>query len=472
MFSINKETRIFLYGAASIGKIVFENLNAKGIVAAGFIDKRADEIDAFLGRPVYKLEDFLSGQPKDTVVVVSVKNVFEHDSIAEKFINNGFCNLIFKPKSVLENRASDEDIRVGCIYDAMLDGSDIDMNNIVSVTKLAEYFYKDYALVKDEGYECIALIPVALLYTNDYDPEKHKWGNVNLYSFFTHDDFFQSLEGESSKGPELYVNEYCVYAAMQQKDISITQKWRDNVVANRAMIYEQMRLSLEIDPGFFYRNPATASWNPKKKYFNLTSGKHRCMFLVSKGYYYLPVRISKNDYNEWCRKEDVDQLWNELQNQGYNNYDGLVAHPNFYKYSSVGWVFVVSCIHEISNILAKKIYTQKNKVDYAGISILDRMDSLHSFSRYFAHMGACVFREKTNEIESFVDRIENITVSEWAKNVESFDVVFLSIKDETELREVERVEGVTYFILSEKELGHKELTKGFIAGKYHYLYCL
>lgn len=472
MFSINKDTRIFLYGAASIGKIVYENLYAKGIEAAGFIDKRADEIDVFLGKPVYKFEKFLSDQPEDTVVVVSVKNVFEHDSIAEKFINNGFCNLIFKPKSVLENRASAEEIRVGRIYDAMLDGSQVDMVNICSITKLAGYFYKDYALVREDGEDCIALLPMSLLFTNNYDPEQHKWGNVNLYSFFTHDDFFQSLEGNTSKSSKLYVDEYCVYSAKQQKDITITEKWRENVVANRTMIYEQMRLSLEIDPGFFYRNPATATWNQKRKYFNLTSGKHRCMFLVSKGYYYLPVRISKNDYSDWCRKEVVEQLWLTMQSKGYNSYDGIVSHPNFYKYSSIGWVFVASCIHEINNALAKKIYLQRNKVDYVGITMLDKMDSLHSISRYFAHMGAFIYREKSKEIEKYIDKIENVSVSEDVAEVESIDVVFLTIKEESELLALERQEGVTYFVFSETGLRAKELTKGYIAGKYHYLYNL
>lgn len=469
MFSIKKQTRIFLYGAASIGKIVYENLKAKDITAAGFIDKRADELEHFMERPVSKIEDFFMNESKDTVVVISVKNVFEHDAIAEKFINKGFCNLIFKPKSVLENRASADDIRVGNIYDALLDGSAIDLEKINSITKLAGYFYKDYAKVREEGDECIAMIPVSLLYTNDYDPEKHKWGNVNLYSFFTHDDFFQSLAGDSTKGSDYYVTEYCEYAAKQQGDITITDKWRKNVVANRAMIYEQMRLSLEIDPQFFYRNPATASWNNDRKYFNLTSGKHRTLFMVSQGYYYIPVRISKTDYETWLRKEDVDKIWGEMQSLGINKYEGIVAHPYFYKFSAIGWVFMVSCIHEISNVIAKKIYAAQNKVDYSGFTIVDEMNSYHSLSRFFSHMGATVYRLDDKKEECFVDSIENVSINKLKEGIR-FDAKLVNINSKEEVDELNKVEGKLYFALSDVKLNQKELTKGYINGKYTYLY--
>ncbi len=471
MFSINNQTRIFLYGAASIGKIVYENLKAKDITAAGFIDKRADELEHFMERPVSKIEDFFMNELKDTVVVISVKNVFEHDAIAEKFINNGFYNLIFKPKSVLENRASSDEIRVGNIYDALLDGSAIDFDNINGTTKLAGYFYKDYAKVCEDVDDCISMIPVSLLYTNDYDPKKHKWGNVNLYSFFTHDDFFQSLSGDLKKDSDFYVKDYCEYAAKQQGDITITDKWRQNVVANRAMIYEQMRLSLEIDPQFFYRNPATAIWNTEKQYFNLTSGKHRTMFMVSQGYYYIPVRISKADYAEWVRKKQVDEIWREMQCQGMNNYEGLIAHPYFYKFSTIGWGFMVSCIHEMSNIIAKKIYAAKNKVDYAGITIIDEMNAFHCLSRFFSHMGATVYRTDNKSEELFVDRIENVKITK-PQNATGFDVKLVIVNDNEDVDKLEREAGKFYFALSELKLEQTVLTKGYFKGNYYYLYVL
>lgn len=472
MFTIDQNIKIYLYGAASIGKIVYQNLESKGIITTGFIDKRADEIASFLGRPVLTLSDFLQTETKDTVVVISVKNVFEHDAIAEKFIEKGFCNLIFKPKSVLENRSSVEDKRVGDIYDALLDGTAVDMENISSTTKLAGYYYKDYALVREDSDTCIAMLPVALLYTNDYDPLVHKWGNVNLYSFFTHDDFFRSLAGIATKSSDLYVNEYCVYSALQQKDITITEKWRKNVVANRAMIYEQMCLSLELDPDFFYRNPATACWNKERKYFNLTSGKHRCMFLVSKGYYYIPVRIKKADYHEWCRKEQVDRIWETMQENGYNNYDGIVAHPYFYKYSSVGWAFLVSCVHEMSNIISKEIYSRLNKVDFRGYTIVDQMNGFHSISRYFAHSGASVYRKETNEMDKTIDAIENVSVKVFTQDVKAYDALFLTTESAEDVHALQRKKESLCFILSKAKLDLKVLTKGYISGMYYNLYKL
>ena len=42
-FEFSKKTNIILYGAASIGHLIFENLTYKGYNVIGFIDQRANE---------------------------------------------------------------------------------------------------------------------------------------------------------------------------------------------------------------------------------------------------------------------------------------------------------------------------------------------------------------------------------------------------------------------------------------------
>ena len=54
-FNIDYETPIYLYGAASIGKIVLKNLSAYNLL--GFIDMRGKEIQSMCGKPVCSLDD-------------------------------------------------------------------------------------------------------------------------------------------------------------------------------------------------------------------------------------------------------------------------------------------------------------------------------------------------------------------------------------------------------------------------------
>ena len=53
VFSLTINSDIILYGAASIGVIMSNNLRNAGFNVCAFIDERSDEIDALNGTPVY-----------------------------------------------------------------------------------------------------------------------------------------------------------------------------------------------------------------------------------------------------------------------------------------------------------------------------------------------------------------------------------------------------------------------------------
>src|SRR5690606_26252705 len=85
-------TPIILYGAAHRGTMVSRYLRS-GCNIIGFIDKRAAEIGVHEGIPVMSP----AMADKQTLVIVCVNNIFEHESIALHLAAEGFGQVVFCP---------------------------------------------------------------------------------------------------------------------------------------------------------------------------------------------------------------------------------------------------------------------------------------------------------------------------------------------------------------------------------------
>ncbi len=161
-FVFSSRSGIILYGASSIGHLMFEKLSSAGYKIAGFIDKRAEEIKEYMGVPVWTV----SSVPKeikagdDTVVFVAVKNVFEHQTIAALLTENGFHNIIYKPYNSIINNSSDYDRKMSAVYEQVFDGK-LDGEILVDATlQIAGSYDTDYGIWQKENGYVTALIPV------------------------------------------------------------------------------------------------------------------------------------------------------------------------------------------------------------------------------------------------------------------------------------------------------------------------
>ncbi len=113
---------LLIYGAASLGHILFEKLRKiEDYNILGFIDKRAYEINDFMSLPVYTMEKAWNLYKNlDVVVVISIKNVFEHENIAFALKGVGFEKILFKPKSILEGEENTNDKYINELYDDII----------------------------------------------------------------------------------------------------------------------------------------------------------------------------------------------------------------------------------------------------------------------------------------------------------------------------------------------------------------
>lgn len=388
-FTFNKKNRIILYGAASIGAIVLNNLKKQGFSIAGFIDKRANEIEEFEGYPVYSMNDNrLTYQYRKQVnVVVSVKNVFEHETIVAELLNHGYENLIYKSRIILNNRNINNLGKrlLSDLYDGLLCGEFEQVLTLEKTDSVQLNDFSDYALVQSDGDIVLAHIPLEFIYTNDYNTEESKWGNLNIMGLFTHLGLFRKVLGNSKQTHENYVEEFCVHSA--PKTVKITERWKENVIRNRTMIFEQMNIMSEIDSNFFIRNAAEAKWN-QRGYFNLTSGKHRASFFATKNYKYMPLKISHEDYNLFLNMEYASSLSTLLSDTPMLS--SPIAHPYFYRFSCLSNEYYYNLISYYTDYIVQKKYTECN-LEFHKISIAD-FNNEWGVAGHFSRMGFDTYR--------------------------------------------------------------------------------
>lgn len=391
-FDFCKEASILLYGAAAIGNIMYNTLSSQGYNVNGFVDKRADEITNYLGYPVWKIEE--KSLDRNSIVIVSVKNVFEHEQIVDRLISNGFFNLIFKPLAVLNGNGTEHEKCLSVLYDSILENKVLENMQIKCTFHANIYTFQDYALYSEKKDEVIAKIPLEFVYTNNYTSQESKWGNINILSFFTHVHFFKFLLGDSDKNPEYYIDEYCIYTA--PKEVTITEGWKKNVVRNRLMILEQMNAANELEPNFFLRNAPTAIWN-SKGYFNLTSGKHRAAFFAAKNYKYIPLRVSKKDYELYCAKESTEKLIWFINDKYKKNITLPINNPFFYKYPLLTNEYYYSFLAYYSDYIAVRSYFSENILEWNKITFLEKSNDLCGVGGHFSRMGSNVYKILNSE---------------------------------------------------------------------------
>lgn len=405
----NIQKKYLLYGAASFGTLVKGILEECGIKIVGFIDQRAYEMTSYDGLPVWGIDsvpiEYMDGK---TEIIISVKNVFEHEDIAHELYGRGWHFIIYKPYNVLLGYGNEKENRIGRIWDELVNGT-FHMETVVPECQAGKgKEIHDFAYIREEENSIIVYIPAEFIFTNDYQESKAgKWGNVSVLAFFTHIDFFRFLNYDKTVNPEDYVQEFCVYIANQETNINITDAWKNNVVKNRTQIYEQMKDALDLDPDFFVRNAAEAEWNEQKQYFNLLSGKHRCTFQVAMGKKYLPLKISKEDYAKFYNKREIEAVNCALYD---SNRKVTVPHPCFYRGMHICDNGEYQLLTWFARFYGRKTYFETGRVDFQKITILDYTNDCGNFTRFCIRLGCNVYRlAKPDFLEKQLNKLFQVT---------------------------------------------------------------
>lgn len=322
-----KEKSVVIYGAAATGEIAFRVFKENGVDIRFFIDKRADEIAEFMGKPVYKLNEQVHNA-NDEIVFIAVKNVFEHDGIVKQLIKQGYRYFIYMPYCMVKGSGGDATDKF--LYDAwnnVMKGNMFDLNTVPMKDKLSNYCFEDQATIcKIDKNERVVYVPMDILFTDNGARGVNTWADIPVFMLIPHIKFFRWLEDREG-GFDAYLD-FCIEAA-KRRNVVITEAWKENVVRNRANVYVNMNDDLQRNYDFFIKNAPHAIWN-NKGYFNLDSGKHRATFLLSKGRRYIPLRISNQDFEKWISQFQCIDIQNYMIKNEQFSMQGPVSHPYFY----------------------------------------------------------------------------------------------------------------------------------------------
>lgn len=400
-FDFDKNNMIWLYGAAATGVITERCMEEQGFTTEGFIDKRADEIKILNGKKVLNLEQFVeTTRNKSVVVIVTVKNVFEHERIAMDLVKEGINNIIYFPYNTLKGGGSEEEKILYVISDIISKRKKINEMRIPKTFSFCTVKLNDALKVSDSKNKVKVFLPFCMVYTDKkYKTAKLIKGDKdttyldkNIAMLNPHIQFFEYLLGDVEADYNLYL-ECCEASAKRLSAFATTERWKENVFRNRMEVFENMNREYEMKSSFFIESAPDVEWN-NNGYFNLISGKHRAAFLMAKRDWYIPVTINKNEYNYLFRDEDVSQIKNLIREKNVYNISVPVEHPLFADVPCYTNTFWYGTLQKICFYMSKNnwVLNKEQKI------IIDIRD-FGFFSRFFKKMGLEVIKT----IKSVID---------------------------------------------------------------------
>lgn len=245
-FTLRYDSDIYLYGTAAIGCILHDLLCRQGYTVSGFIDKRFYEIQSLCALPVLPIDSGLI--PKDAVIIIAVKNVYEHSRIVRSLLEHGFSKLIYRPYPCLLDEGNHTENQINNTYTLISDGVYIPGSPISSLLE-GETHSRNRAFLSQEGNLVTVLIPINALFTDKDASENIKNAELPLLFLYPHIEFVKYVLGIEKSSALPYIN-YCENSARQINRFQIIDVWRENVLQNRADVFQQMNQLFDLQYEF------------------------------------------------------------------------------------------------------------------------------------------------------------------------------------------------------------------------------
>lgn len=411
-YKLRKEDEIIIYGAATTGAIIFKNLNNSGYRVTAFIDERADEINDYYQLPVWNLNHQIKEKiNKEAVIIIAIKNVFEHEKIAKKLWKFGCTKIIFRPYQYVCGEGSKEDFILNAAWDKVFAGeAEIECRSIRAFDK---YILQNKAIIEDKGEYVIANIPVPYIFTDKYNNGDNIWADIPCLGLIPHIGLFEVFSGNCNEDYKEYML-YCREAAQRSGGIKTSKAWEQSVYKNRLDVYNHMQLSWEHDRNFFVRNAVEGTYN-EKGYFNINSGKHRIVFLIVKGCRYVPLRIKKNHFDIWSDRVGAIYLLNYLHENDIDTLPVILNNPYLYHYQTEAGTFYEKILFRLLYLIYQNLYYKKEKFNFEGKKILFYNTPMAMYAKVFKILGfsICFFEDNKKNYflyKKVLNGIEHIDV--------------------------------------------------------------
>lgn len=390
-YSLRKDDGVVLYGAATTGAILYDNLTRRGFRVDAFMDRRADEIEEYRGLPVW---DAAAGGryagPRGSVAVVAVKNVFEHERIAGTLWRAGFRKIVFRPYRAVRGEASEPERRLNECYDRLLDKSARgELPPCPEIEGPERRELRDHGIILDQGGYVTANIPVPYVFADKYQDADTIWGDIPCLGLLPHRGLFELFGGKWTPDCEAYM-EYCRQAAEKSGGIVTSAAWEASVYQNRLDVFNHMQYAWEHDRAFFVRNAVEGVYN-EKGYFNIRSGKHRITYMISKGSRCIPLRIKKAGYEAWRGRVQAERLADFLWENRLETLPAALEDPYFYEYPSSSSAFYERTLFSLLTMLYREGFRTGRGFHFEGRRVLFRRTPMALYADVFRALGFEIF---------------------------------------------------------------------------------
>lgn len=296
-FDLNKTLVIWIYGAGNIGENYCRKLLNAGYNVGGFLDQNADSMGEICKRQVLLPDEAEKIVSEDTVVIISLRNGLQQETIAEKLALVGLTKIIYLPMHIKQSLFVRRQYRLN--YEHLLNG---DFSQILQEPVFGcETYYPDCMVIRETKDKIAFWCKNDDLYSAAFiEEETQKMWQVNQCTMEKYVDrkineltpyveLFQYLRGEQA--------DIGSYMEMQGR---VTQEQRALFLEDRRILYQVYERAYKFEMNFFTDLPSVCIWN-EKGYFNMQDGMHRAQYLISKGYTEVPIIVAKGDFEKYIQ---------------------------------------------------------------------------------------------------------------------------------------------------------------------------
>lgn len=363
MFSLDEKKEYLIYGAGGGGIKLVPVFKEKGYFLKGFIDKRAASLGEVCGKKVWNLDtlDELQDESENIVIIITIKNVFEHTNIAEELAGRGFDQCIYKPLPLLKGYEDVELEKINKVHDDLLINIEIpDVQLLPKVTIDYEEVLKDSFLISSQKRNIVTWLPLELLFNYK---ESDAYAQISMATYFPLSNLYKMFLGEKGINENETLEEffcYCNEWAYRNK-IKVTCELKQRWIASRYEAFMQMQELVDYDFDFFYRSAPEVERNVDGSFNLVCSGRNRVAFLEAKGYRHIPVKMSNDNYEKWINKSVMDRVLQYMRKYNIRKTYAPVPHPYFKMFPAKHVDYYRLVCFPIAKYITQWIYREARK---------------------------------------------------------------------------------------------------------------
>jgi hypothetical protein len=373
------------------------------------------------------LEDVSSkiSDKQEYVVFIAVKNVFSHDEIARSLLENGFHRIVYKPGNILKGNGNSTEKQIDEIYETLMERKACNTNFRIPYTEMICTTFRDQLCIEREDTYVKTWCPVELLFNYK---ESHDYPGINMPLFFPLVELYKYFLGDTSIGREEAVSNFMAYSCewLKQNNRELTRSQAESFMESRTAVFEEMQKTAEVDIDFFRKNCPMVKYEGGRFYLS-SSGRNRVSFLIAKGFKYVPVKMSRDDYSDWCDMQSVKKMQEYIDGNKIASFFAPYPNPYLLDYPVDFVDYQRLFLIPIANGITKKIYKDSRVnegtltcVDYSKvesekskISVVCCMQDDGIASRYFESIGFHTGSDKKTEnnyllIDSNADKMTEV----------------------------------------------------------------